>query len=142
MKKLNRNHLALAGLAAGLVLAGCETASTAPKTQTSAPQNQTQTSAPQKKLTEQDLFAQLSPEAKGTYQDLDAEGKKLALQLANQSCAGKNSCAGLNSCASDKNSCAGHGSCQGTSKGPFTDKNEAVKVAAMHMDAKRQGLAK
>jgi hypothetical protein len=129
-------QLALAGLAAGLALTGCDSSGVKPKTETQI------SATAQKTLNEQDLLTQLTPEGKKAYLALDPEGKKLALQLANQTCAGKNSCAGLNSCASDKNACAGHGSCQGTSKGAFTDKNEAVKVAAMKMESKRQELTK
>ena len=130
---MKKHHLALAGLAAGLVLASCENPSTS-KNQTSMTTT--------KILSEQDLMAELSPEGKRTYQALDSAGKKMALQLANQSCAGKNACAGQNSCATDINSCKGNGTCKGTSKGPFTDKNDAVKVAEMQMAKKREGMLK
>lgn len=88
-------------------------------------------------MSEQDLLSQLSPEGKATFQGLSPEGKALALKLANQSCKGQNECKGMNSCKSNENSCAGQGGCKGTSKGPFTDKNVAVKVAAKKMAEKR-----
>ena len=131
---MKKQHLALAGLAAGLVLASCENSSTASKNQTSM--NTT------KMLSEQDLVAQLTPEGRRSYQALDSDGKKMALKLANQSCAGRNECAGQNSCATDTNSCKGNGTCKGTSKGPFADKNDAVKVAEMNMAKKRDGMLK
>jgi hypothetical protein len=89
------------------------------------------------RLTESQLLSQLNDQARSTYQSLDAQGKALALKLANQTCKGQNDCKGLNSCKTDDNSCAGKGSCAGKSKGPFQDKNLAVKVAAMKMADKR-----
>ena len=89
------------------------------------------------KLTESQLQSQLNDQAKSTFQSMDAQGKALALKLANQDCKGQNDCKGLNSCKTEEHSCAGKGSCAGTSKGPFQDKNLAVKVAAMKMAEKR-----
>lgn len=93
-------------------------------------------------MDEQELMAKLDDNGKRLYSSLSPEGKKLALQLANQSCKGKNTCAGLNSCATQEHSCMGKGTCKGTSKGPFTNKNDAVKVAAMHMAQKRQEMTR
>lgn len=68
------------------------------------------------------------------YNSLTPEGKaaalKLANQLANQDCKGKNDCAGLSSCKADDHSCAGQNSCKGKGAGTFKDKNLAVKIAA------------
>lgn len=83
------------------------------------------------------LFSQLDPTHQQMFNSMDCEGQNLALQLANQSCKGKNSCAGLNSCKSQQNSCKGQGSCKGTATGPFTNKNDAVEVAEKHMAEKR-----
>jgi len=91
-------------------------------------------------LNEADLLSKLNAQGKATYNSLTPEGKKLALQLANAECKGKNSCKGLNSCKSDKNECAGKGGCKGQSVGPFKDKNLAVKVAASKMAEKRNSL--
>lgn len=91
-------------------------------------------------MTEDALLAQLSPEGKQAFLSMDAEGRQLALTLANQSCSGKNGCKGLNSCKTDKNACMGLGGCKGTSKGPFADKNDSVKVAAKHMAEKRNAM--
>lgn len=100
----------------------------------SNPSTQTSTKA---KMTESDLMSQLNAQGKATYQGLDAAGKAMALKLANQDCKGQNECKGMNSCKADDHACAGKGSCAGTSKGPFKDKNLAVKVAAMKMAEKR-----
>ena len=84
------------------------------------------------KLTEADLKAKLNADTKKVYESLSPEGKKLALKLANQGCKGQNECKGQNACKSESNAtCAGKGGCKGTSAGKFTDKNLAVKVAAM-----------
>ena len=95
-----------------------------------------------KELAERDLWNQLNEEGRNIYETLDAEGRKLALQLANRSCAGHNDCKGLNACASDKNACSGQGGCQGQSKCNFKDKNLAVKVAAKNMEEQRGNMNK
>lgn len=104
-------------------------------------ENDIQTStAPKSSLTESELRGQLSDDGKRMFDRLDAEGKKLALRLANQDCKGKNSCKGENACKTSKNDCAGKGGCAGTSPAPFKDPNQAVKVAAKKMEEKRANL--
>jgi hypothetical protein len=84
------------------------------------------------------LFPQVDQAHQQTFNSLDCQTQNLALQLANQTCQGKNSCKGLNSCkTNNQNSCAGQGGCKGTSKGPFTDKNQAIDVAKKYMAEKR-----
>ncbi len=100
-----------------------------------------QASDKQAPMSESELVSKLNSEGKATFQSLDPAGKALALKLANQTCKGQNDCKGLNSCKTANNSCAGNGSCKGTSKGPFTDKNTAVKVAAKKMSDKRVNAA-
>lgn len=82
-------------------------------------------------ISEPELIGQLNEEGKQLYQNLDAAHKKLALQLASQTCQGRNSCKGLNACKTALNSCMGKAGCKGSSPGPFNNKNDAVKVAAM-----------
>lgn len=133
MKKNNLKKLALLGLTGGIILGAtsCEPAS----------RKNSQIES-QKTLTAAELYAQLSPDAQRDFDRMDKEGKDLALKLANQTCAGKNSCKGLNSCANNEHTCKGQGSCKGTSKGPFENKDDAVKVAAMHMTKKRMEMTK
>lgn len=137
MKKTNLKKLAATGLAGGLLLAN----STAYADSNHEGMNQYNESSKQnnenKTISESDLLSQLNAEGKTAYENLDAEGKKLALKLASQTCKAKNECKGLNSCKTSKNSCAGQGGCRGTSKGPFTDKNTAVTVAMKKMAEKR-----
>lgn len=94
------------------------------------------------RLSESDLVNKLDAEGKATYQGLDAEGKALALQLANQACKGQNNCAGLSACKSADHACAGQNSCQGKGTCAFKNKNDAVKVAAMKMAQKRANAGK
>jgi len=89
---------------------------------------------------EAELLSQLNEDGKALYDSLDAEGKALALQLANQKCKGYNDCKGLNSCKGDENDCAGQGGCKGQSGCNFKDKNLAVKVAAEKMAEKRANM--
>lgn len=85
----------------------------------------------------------LSDSAQFFYDRMDREGKQLVYQLVNQDCKGQNQCKGLNSCEEPGlNTCAGKGSCQGMSKGPFEDKNLAVKVAVKKICERRIHLAR
>ena len=131
MKKHDFKKYALLGLMGGVLLAsgGCTNDTNHSFGSTLANQHQ---------MTDQELTAQLSSEGRRIFDSLTPDGKKLALQLANQSCKGKNACKGLNSCKSSTNSCQGLGGCEGTTPGPFKDKNDAVKVAAMA--TKRQSM--
>lgn len=122
-------HLALLGLSTGLVF-GCQSSDSS-----NGNDSQEEQAA---LISESELLALLDAESKELFNALNDEGKALAITLASQQCAGKNGCAGLNSCADDNNACAGEGGCGGQSKGPFTDKNLAVKVAAKHMQEQRE----
>lgn len=131
MKKRDYKKLALLGLTGSLLLTGTGCESMADRASNSE-------EVADATMSEQDLLSQLSPEGRQLYNSLNDQGKKLALQLASQTCKGKNSCKGLNSCKTDSNSCQGLGGCKGTSPGPFKNKNSAVKVAAMA--TKRQNM--
>lgn len=137
MKKIHLKNLALMGISTGALLA----TNTVGAVQNHGNTEKTFiTDAYATKMTEADLTKKLSDEGKKTFNSLDAEGKALALKLANQSCKGQNDCKGLNSCKTEKNTCAGQGGCKGTSPGPFVDKDTAVKVAAKKMADKRAGV--
>jgi hypothetical protein len=142
-KKSNLKKLALMGMAGGVLLAQAQADAGQPQNNNYYRGNQyytADTMSPSMKegtMSEDDLMSQINSSSKAMYQSMNKEGKDLALKLANQSCKGKNDCKGLNSCKTEDNACAGQGGCRGTSKGPFTDKNVAVKVAAKHMAEKR-----
>jgi hypothetical protein len=84
------------------------------------------------------LVSLLNKPGKAQYYRLSPEGQQLALELANQGCKGQNSCEGKNSCSSNLAQGPGLGG-PGSSPGPFSDKNLAVRVAAMQ--EKRIALA-
>jgi hypothetical protein len=134
VKKRDLRKIALLGIAGGLLIQPALFAADAPAS--------SKESVTQKTLTARQLYDQLSPEGKKLYDSLNDEGKTMALKLANQTCKGKNDCKGQNSCKTAENSCMGQGGCKGTSKGPFVDKNDAVKVSSMMMEAKRKNLQK
>jgi len=88
----------------------------------------------------QKLLSQLDREHQDMFNNMDCEGKNMALSMANQTCKGKNACAGMNACASSKNDCKGQGSCKGTAVKPFKNKNEAVDAANMQMNKRMQSM--
>lgn len=137
-KKINLKKIAMLGMAGGILMS-YQQADAAPHGDSG---NRYIALAGESSNTSSDqaLFSQLNPETQQIYQSLSPEGKALAQKLANQSCKGQNDCKGLNSCKTTTNTCAGLGGCKGTSKGPFTDKNTAVKVAAMNMAKKRSAM--
>ena len=135
MKKSDLKKLALLGIA-GTISMTCVSCGDMQRSKNASSEKE------QTKLTADQLVAKLDPETKAVYNNLDSEGKDLALKLANQSCKGQNTCKGLNSCQSSDHTCAGKGSCAGTSATNFKNKNDAVKVAAKHMAEKRAGLSK
>lgn len=78
------------------------------------------------------LLSLLNKQGKAQWYRLSPQGQALALELANQSCKGKNACEGKNACSNEFAAGPGQGTCAGKSVGPFSDKNLAVRVAAMH----------
>lgn len=138
-KKNNLKKIAMLGMAGGILLSH-QQADAAPNSNWENQYIAAEEGQSSRTMSEMDLLSKLSPDGKALYEGLNAEGKLLALKLANQTCKGHNDCKGQNSCKSEENACAGLGGCKGKSKGAFTDKNMAVKVAAMNMAKKRTEL--
>lgn len=88
-------------------------------------------------MSEEELFLELNDEGIKQYNSLSPEGKKLAREVASQTCNNQNSCSHLNACKTENNSCRGKGACKGQSICAHSDKNEAVKVVADKMAEKR-----
>jgi hypothetical protein len=136
-KRTNLMKLATMGIASGILITNGQlhghqfTADT---------MNSSTQASSNKMMTESELMSKLNDEGKAIYQGLSQEGKEMAIKMASQTCKGKNECKGMNSCKSDKNACLGQGGCKGTSKGPFTDKNDAVKLAQKKMADKRSNM--
>lgn len=123
MKKQDLATLALLGISAGLLIGGCQQQS-----HKKNPQENTQGSLQQLTSTMQSFYSSLSPEAQKKFIALDNEHKMMALEMAQQSCQGKNNCAGKGGCATQKHDCAGHNSCKGQGGAPVQDINRAVNV--------------
>jgi hypothetical protein len=140
MKKPDLKSLALMGITGGLFLSSqCNAADYQSK---GAPQNQNKAMHQSKEMSESELMEKLDANHKAMFKDMTPEGKKMALKLANQTCAGTNECKGLNACKTDDNGCAGKGGCKGQSKCSFKDKNKAVEAANQHMQQKRTEMQK
>lgn len=92
-------------------------------------------------LTSDQLKSQLNEKSRALYDSLDDEGKALAIKLAAGTCKGKNDCRGLSGCKTAANDCKGKNGCKGTGTAKFTDKNDAVKIAAQKMAEKRGSSA-
>jgi hypothetical protein len=88
-------------------------------------------------MTEDQLMSQLNEQGKQMYNNLNPEGKAMAIKLASGACKGQNDCKGQGSCKTADHACAGKNSCAGKSQCSFKDKNLAVKVAAQLQATKR-----
>jgi hypothetical protein len=149
MQKRRLNRLALMGILGGLLAvqhAHAETESKPPPPVEAAkdkaqPQDPSEGNLGYHLMTEDELMLELNPEGIKLYKSLDAEGKKLALEVASQRCGKSNKCAGLNACQTDYNACAGKGPCAGKGKCALADKNLAVKIVADKMAKKRAEAA-
>lgn len=141
MKRRNLTQLALLGLAHGLLLNSQIDAATADKGASKAttykevdPNSENMN---YHLMTEDELLLELDDNGVKLYQSLTPEGKKIAREVASQSCNGTNICKGYNACQTEKNACAGQGACKGQSKCAHADKNVAVRLVAEKMAAKR-----
>jgi|GEM_PF-2352671 len=122
MKKRNLATLAALGVTAGLTF-GCQQSGSNKQTETKPA-----AVAEQMKPDMAAFYKTLSPEAQKQFDALDADHKEMAVEMANQSCNGKNKCSGMGGCASEKNSCAGQNSCKGEGGAPVKNADEAVEA--------------
>ncbi len=124
MKKRDLATLAMIGISAGLIVGGCQQNS---KDKNNNPNNR---SAVMEHMSPdmQTFSNSLSRDAKEKFQELDAQHKMMATEMANQNCSGQNMCAGMGGCATSENSCAGHNACSGRGGPPVKDPNKAVEV--------------
>lgn len=139
MSKSRLKQLALLGLSSGLVV-GCGGGS---KSEKKAEEAKSDMGHQHKQMSESPddaeaaLLAQLDDKHRAMFHSLDAEHKELALQMAQQTCAGQNECKGLNMCKGAHNACAGQGSCAGTGGCGWSDQNLMIRVVMKHMAEKR-----
>ncbi|MCP5469024.1 MAG: hypothetical protein H7A36_00770 [Chlamydiales bacterium] len=124
MKKRDLASLAVIGVSAGLMLGGCQQMQkkAAPKPQHEAAA--THQMSPEMKA----FYSTLSPDAQKEFMELDAHHKMMAMEMAEQKCAGKNDCKGMGGCKTANNACAGKNGCKGEGGPPVKDHDEAVHV--------------
>ena len=79
-------------------------------------------------LNKQAFYNSLSTEGKRKFSTLNAQHQMMAIEMANQSCNGKNECAGMGGCKSANNSCAGKNACKGQGGSPVHDNNKVVMI--------------
>jgi hypothetical protein len=121
-KKRELATLAMIGISAGLMVTGCQ--------QVETPGGNGKGSADEQLSSDmQTFFNALSPETQRKFNQLDAQHKMMAIEMAQQQCNAKNSCEGMGGCAaSPQHSCAGKNACKGQGGAPIKDPNKAVEV--------------
>ncbi|MCH9625608.1 MAG: hypothetical protein S4CHLAM123_07840 [Chlamydiales bacterium] len=125
MKKRDLSTLALVGISAGLMMGGCNQKETDKKgDDTGNKAHAAEQLSPDMKS----FHDSLSPTAQKKFMELDAQHKMMAIEMANQSCNGRNKCASMGGCSSANNSCAGENGCKGQGGAPVKDPNKAVDV--------------
>jgi hypothetical protein len=121
MKRKNLALLAALGVGAGLFVAGCE--------EKGSNQDGNQATAAEQLSPEtQKFYDSLSSQAQKKFMELDAQHRMMAMEMAQQSCSGKNDCKGLGGCATNEHSCAGKNGCKAQGGTPVKDANKAVDV--------------
>lgn len=135
MKKRDLSTLALVGISAGLMVSGCNQKESDKKDNGSGNKAY---AAEQLSPDMKSFHDSLSPTAQKKFMELDAQHKMMAIEMANQSCNGRNKCAGMGGCASPNNSCAGHNGCKGEGGAPVKDPNKAVDVQYDHQKEQRK----
>lgn len=129
MKKRDLATLAMIGISAGLIAGGCQQNSKDKNNRNRNRGNGNNLHAAENMSADmQAFYASLSPDAKKKFDQLDAQHKMMAMEMANQKCNGKNKCAGMGGCATAEHACAGENGCQGQGGAPVKDPNKAVEV--------------
>lgn len=141
MKKRDLATLAMIGISAGLIAGGCQ--QTTKDKDTKRGGNRTNgnglQAAENMSADMQSFYASLSPDAKKKFDQLDAQHKMMAMEMANQQCNGKNKCAGMGGCSTADHSCAGENGCKGQGGAPVKDANKAVDIQYKHQMGKNGG---
>jgi len=130
MKKKDLATLAMLGISAGLMVNGCQKGSHSPGNKAAADE--------QMSSDMQSFYSALSPDAQKKFMQLDAQHKMMAIEMAQQSCNGKNKCAGMGGCSTSQHQCAGKNSCKGQGGTPVKDPNKAVETQYNNQMGHRQ----
>lgn len=123
MKKRDLAKLAMLGISAGLFAGGCQQKATGNGSSNSRNEMRAEMSSDM-----QAFYASLSADAKKKFNELDAQHKMMAMEMANQRCNGQNKCAGMGGCGTADHACAGKNSCKGQGGAPVKNPNKAVEV--------------
>jgi hypothetical protein len=133
MKKRDLAKLAMLGISAGLIVGVFE--------------KRGGTGTPGQALADEQMssdmqafYNSLSPEAQQKFNQLDAQHKMMAVEMAHQNCSGKNKCAGMGGCSTAQHACAGQNGCKGQGGSPVKDANKAVDIQYQNQTNQRQNL--
>jgi len=134
MKKIDLTSLAMIGISAGLVVGGCQ------NNHKHNDRDHNQSNGEQMSPDMQAFYASLSSKGQKEFEELDAQHKMMAVEMANQECNGKNSCKEMGGCATADNACAGKNDCKGKGGPPVKDPNQAVEVQYKNQMQQRQEM--
>ncbi|MCB1181692.1 MAG: hypothetical protein KDK55_06725 [Chlamydiia bacterium] len=125
MKKQDLATLAMIGISAGLMIGGCQQ-----KQQEKKGGNREMNAHSTQEMSPnmQAFYSTLSSDGQRQFMELDSEHRKMAVDMMEQKCQGKNMCKGLGGCATDKNSCAGMNGCKGKGGPPVKSADKAVEA--------------
>ena len=125
MKKRDLASLAMIGISAGLLVAGCQTKPSHPP----GGSRGNTAAAEQMSPDMQSFYNNLSPEAQQKFMQMDAQHRMMAMEMTEQNCKGQNACKGLGGCKGATHACAGKNGCKGQGEGPpVRDPNKAVDI--------------
>lgn len=133
MKKRNLATLAMLGIGVGLAVGGCQQQGNKGNNKGSADE--------QMSPDMESYYKSLSPDAQQKFMQLDAQHRMMAVEMAHQSCSGKNKCAGMGGCATASHKCAGKNSCKGQGGAPIKDANKAVEAQYQNQMNQRQQMS-
>ena len=136
MKRHDLAMLAILGISAGLGVTSCQQQ----QRPEGAPKNNKASAAEQISPDMQAFYSSLSSDAREKFIQLDAQHKMMAVEMANQSCSGKNKCSGMGGCGTAEHKCSGQNACKGQGGAPVRDPNKAVNVQYTNQMNQRQRL--
>lgn len=134
MKRRDLTTLAMIGISAGLVVGGCQNDGRDGRSNNKAAADE-QMSPDMKSF-----YSSLSSDMQQKFMQLDAQHKMMAVEMANQSCNGKNKCSGMGGCATAEHQCAGQNGCKGQGGAPIKDPNKAVEAQYNNQMGQRQKM--
>ena len=130
MKRRDLTTLAMIGISAGLMVGGCQPNDGRSNNKAAADE--------QLSPDMQSFYSSLSSDAQQKFMQLDAQHKMMAVEMANQSCNGKNKCSGMGGCSTAEHQCAGQNGCKGQGGAPIKDPNKAVEAQYKNQIGQRQ----